>query len=85
MKTAGEISTAMGIDFNPNTGRLERFKSRKGITSRIISGESASAPKEDATGWTASVLYDILDKYSPANIFNADKTGLFFQFCQIRQ
>ena len=69
MEKASEISKSMGLD----------FKQQKAIVFRITSVESAVAPKQDAETRATSALQVILKKYAPADIFNTDETGLFFQ------
>lgn len=79
MEKADEFATEMKIDFTPNTGWLERFKQRKGISFRAVCGEAASAPQQEANDWSSGILQKILSTYKETDIFNADETGLFFQ------
>ena len=74
-----QIAQLMNIDFVPTPTWLEKFKQRRGITFRVISGEAAAAPKEEAQHWASDALQKIMALYTPADIYNADETGLFFQ------
>ncbi|GFR58720.1 tigger transposable element-derived protein [Elysia marginata] len=59
-------------------GWLDRFKLRHGIVMKAVSGEAASAKRVDTTAWEAE-LQDILKKFEPRDIYNADETGLFYK------
>ena len=67
---ATEIAQLMNIDFVPTTSWLEKFKQRRGITFRVISGEAAATPKEEAQHWASDALQKILAMYTPADIYN---------------
>ena len=69
----------MNIDFVLIPIWLETFKQRRGITFRVISEEAAATPKEEAQHWASDALQKILARFTPADIYNADKTRLFFQ------
>lgn len=64
--------------FRGSNGWLESFKSKHEIVFSKLCSESASVSKEMCEEW-------ILDNpalvkgYRPKDIFNADKTGLFYQ------
>lgn len=51
---------------------------RHGIVFRKLCGESASVPTSVIEDWLQT-LPSLLQGYDPADIFNADETGLFFQ------
>ena len=42
-------------------------------------GEKLDANSTSANDWIHDVLPGILEKFNPADIFNADETGLFFR------
>ena len=44
-----------------------------------VSGEEKSVSKEDVEPWLHSTLPDLLKKYKPEDIYNADETGLFYK------
>ncbi|XP_072574493.1 ARL14 effector protein isoform X3 [Paramormyrops kingsleyae] len=66
-------------DFKCSDGWLDRFKKRRAVIFRVLSGESVSVPQELATDWLQTKLPWLLDQYDERNIFNADETGLFFK------
>ncbi|XP_064464657.1 tigger transposable element-derived protein 6-like [Ornithodoros turicata] len=66
-------------NFNGGTGWLQRFKDRYGIVGRTISGESEAVNAQETGKWLSDQWPEIAAKFSPAEIFNADETGLFWQ------
>lgn len=64
--------------FKANTGWLDRFKTRHGIVCRAITGESAVVDPKIVDEWREK-LPQIIQNYSPNDIFNADETGLFYK------
>jgi hypothetical protein len=77
---AQELAIELGFEnFNPSTGWLDRFKKRKGITRKAISGESASVSTETTDAWKAKNIPELMQKYDLSQIYNADETGLFFR------
>ena len=50
-----------------------------GISHKIINGEANDAPKEVASSWQLETLSAALKEYSPADIYNADETALFYK------
>jgi len=61
-----------------SNGWIWRFKRRNGLKKIKYSGEANSAPIESLPEERAR-LRTILAKYDKENIYNADKTGLFFR------
>uniref|UniRef100_A0A8C4SFH0 HTH CENPB-type domain-containing protein n=1 Tax=Erpetoichthys calabaricus TaxID=27687 RepID=A0A8C4SFH0_ERPCA len=59
-------------------GWLDKFKERHGIVFNRQCGESAQMPEEDCSHWIQK-LPEIVQDYSPDDVFNADETGLFFK------
>ncbi|XP_061164992.1 tigger transposable element-derived protein 6-like [Saccostrea echinata] len=76
---AKQFGTEMGITgFSYSNGWLSRFKMRHGISSQIISGESAGVDPQlisDGRQKAASVIKN----YELKNVFNIDETGLFYR------
>ena len=79
MEKAGELAQELGIDFVPCSGWLGRFKRRHGIIFKAFSGEAASVDMSTVETWRGSALKELLQLYKPDDIFNADKTGIFFK------
>ncbi|XP_054720738.1 tigger transposable element-derived protein 6-like [Uloborus diversus] len=65
--------------FKASNGWLMRFWDHHGITFQEIHGEKKSAPMKEANVWRQEKMKDILQKYAPEDIYNADEAGLFFQ------
>lgn len=66
-------------DFVASDGWLQRFKERHDIVGRAVSGESLSVDREAAVAWIEKNIGQLLEKYSPRDLFNADETALFYQ------
>lgn len=58
---------------------VDRWKKRWGIGRVLKAGESGGVNMETVDEWRETVMKDILERYEPANIYNADETGLFWQ------
>ena len=84
MGKADEIAKKLNItEFKANSGWLDRFKNRHGITYKTACGESA-AVDSDVVDTFLKDLPNMLRDYSPNNIYNVDETGLFSDCCLIR-
>ncbi|XP_033745613.1 tigger transposable element-derived protein 4-like [Pecten maximus] len=76
---AEDLAKDLGYsDFKSSNGFIERFKKRRGISSKVSSGESSSVSEETVDEWKNKVG-DIISNYTLDNVFNADETGLFFK------
>ena len=64
------------LEFMGSTGWLHRFRERYGISHN---GEANNAPKEVVSSWWLEILPAAVKEYSPANIYNADETALFYK------
>lgn len=67
------------VDFKASHGWLARFRDRHGIVFKMIQGEEKCAPVNDANEWRENKMKEILGKYQPRDIYNADETGLYYQ------
>ena len=77
---AEDISHQLGIyDWSCSEGWLHRFKKRHNISYKVISGERGAVDEEKTDAWIEDVLKPTLSKYDSKDIFNADKTGLFWR------
>lgn len=65
-------------EFSYSNGWLQRFKTRYGIASRRLGGESASV-NDNLVQTGIEKAREILKDYEPKNVFNMDETGLFYQ------
>ena len=86
LQKAEEIASKMNLDFTPNMSWIDRFKKRRGILRKAVSGEQASVDftETQAQDWLESSLPGLLNDYSPENIYNANETELFFKCLQDR-
>ena len=66
-------------DFEASLGWLTRFKERHGIVFKNVCGESASVSRNVMDQWLSEVFPNLVEGYTPDNIFNADETGLFWR------
>ena len=77
---AREFGVKLGYpDFKPTDGWLTRWKKRNDIVYKRAHGERSSADQESAKVWQNAKLEDILARYDPDDIYNADETGLFYR------
>ncbi len=75
------IAKEMGLEtaLTFSHGWLMRWRKRFGINCRQQHGEKDSADVEGAKKWLEEKLPDLLQEYSPEDIFNADETGLYYR------
>ncbi|XP_063241569.1 tigger transposable element-derived protein 6-like [Bacillus rossius redtenbacheri] len=75
---ADELALKLGLtDFKRSVGWLNRFKARHGISSHKIVGESASVDPKSVSEWLP-LLQNILSRYQPRDVYNADELGMFY-------
>jgi hypothetical protein len=65
-------------DFHFSNGWIQKFKKRNQLVSYRFHGEAASAPIESLQEERMK-LQEIISRFDPENVFNADETGLFFR------
>ncbi|GBN33005.1 Tigger transposable element-derived protein 4 [Araneus ventricosus] len=65
-------------EFKASNGWLENFKKRHNIAFRKLCGENASIDASSCKEWLSELPY-LLKDYKADDVFNADKTGFFFQ------
>lgn len=66
-------------DFTPTNGWLERWKARNNIVYKKLHGEKKDSDIPAADHWSKTVLPDILQKWNPDDIYNADETGIYYR------
>ncbi|KAI6661985.1 Tigger transposable element-derived protein 4-like [Oopsacas minuta] len=80
MEKAQFFANAMNVStFIATTGFIDKWKRRHSIEMKQISGEEKSVSEENIRPWLDLTLPDLLLKYIPENIYNADETALFLQ------
>lgn len=65
--------------FNASVGWLDKFKSRHGIVFRKLCGESGAVDQGVCDEWIEK-LTSLIKTYKLEDIYNADETGMFFEF-----
>jgi hypothetical protein len=65
-------------NFACNNGWLDRFKNRHNIVYAKLSGEALSVDSKTASEWVKSAWVECQQGYSEEDIYNADKTGVFY-------
>lgn len=72
------IAESLGISgFVASTGWLARFKARHSIVFKKICGESKKVDISQVEAWRESNS-ELINSFSPKDIFNCDETALFF-------
>ena len=72
------IAAQLNTDnFSASNRWVSRFKDRHGLVFKKLAGESAEVSVESTDAWLES-LPSLLWGYEPRDVYNADKTGLFF-------
>ncbi|GBC37707.2 tigger transposable element-derived protein 6-like [Rhizophagus irregularis DAOM 181602=DAOM 197198] len=77
---ACDFATLLDVqDFKGSDGWVAGFKKCHNLESYVKHGEAASAPSEEDLNEMRKDLQNILKEYSPDDIFNIDKTGLYWK------
>ena len=65
-------------DFSASNGWLQAWQKRHSVKWAALCSEAADVPEDVVPDW-AIRLPDLLSGYAPANVFNADETGLYYR------
>ena len=77
---ATSIASQLGkTELECSDGWLSRLKKRHNIVFKNVCGERESVNISTLSNWTNDILLPTLKKYRPCDVFNADKTGLFWR------
>lgn len=77
---ARSFACLLGDDeFKASPGWLSRFKERYSIVGKVLSGEASCVNMAVVGDWLSENVLDILGKYTPSDVYNADESGLFYQ------
>ena len=79
MKKAQQFGEQLGTDFSPSNGWLSRWKNRARIRFKRAHGEKSSANFEAAEEWLSTKMPELLERFNPDSVYNADETGLFYR------
>jgi len=66
-------------NFKASRGWLDRFRFRNAIAFKRLHGEAADIDDAALVQWQENILWPALERYTAAQIYNADETGVFFQ------
>ena len=68
------------LSFVASNGWLQRFNSRHNLSFKKLYRKAADFDSSYSfKEWKDVVLQDIFERYEPANVFNSDECGLFYQ------
>ena len=67
------------LDFIASKGRLDNFKKSKGITFKTVQDKAGAVDLQPLFEWQQHVLQPLLRQFSTDDVFNLDKTGLFWR------
>ena len=77
---ATDLAAEMGIVYwEASEGWLHRLINWHGLAFKTICDESASVSPEMVQQWHQETLPRLLEQLSPFDVYNVDKTGLFYQ------
>ena len=78
-KKANNFARAFGKDTEVTSSWIDQWKKRWGIGRTLKAGECGGFNEVTVEDWRNTALKNILEKYEPNDICNADETGLFWQ------
>ncbi|XP_053885320.1 major centromere autoantigen B [Malaclemys terrapin pileata] len=77
---ARQLAASLGLnDFKASDGWFTRWKKRFNVACEKEQGGKQSADKPTAEQWQCEKLPRLLEKFSLADIYNADETGLYLK------
>ena len=80
MQKAKEIAKQLGHDqFKSSDGWFNRWKNRHDLRYTKLYGETREVDEEAAAIWTNENMQELLKKYQPSDIYNADETAIYFR------
>ena len=78
-KKANNFARAFGKDTEVTSSWIDQWKKRWGIGHILKASECGGVNEVTVEEWQNTALKNILEKYEPNDIYNADETGLFWQ------
>ena len=79
MQKAEMIAKQLGHDqFKSSDGWLNRWKKRHDLRYTKLYGEASEA-EEAAAMWTSENVHELLKKYKPVDVYNAEETAFYFR------
>lgn len=81
-KKAIELAKEMGHTFIPSNSWLDRFKHRHGLNfmgKRDIKMTTSNLKKLTSHDFRSHFLFEVLQRFDCANIFNLDETGIYYR------
>ena len=77
---AESLAKSLGVPgFEAYNGWLYRWKEHHDLSYKKMHGESSDADLKSAEKWLSDVLPNLIQGWSPEDIYNCDETGLFYQ------
>ncbi|XP_037754386.1 major centromere autoantigen B [Chelonia mydas] len=77
---ARQLAASLGLnDFKASDGWFTRWKKRFNVACKKEQGGNQSAGKPASEQWQCENLPHILEKFSPADVYIADETGLYLK------
>ncbi|KAH7947162.1 hypothetical protein HPB52_007929 [Rhipicephalus sanguineus] len=74
---ARQFAVTLGTSgFDASAGWLYRFRQRNGIMWQVACGEEKAADAESAIAWRNERFQEIVESFTPDDVFNADETAL---------
>ncbi len=78
-----QLTSTSSSDSSPkikfSTGWLDRFKKRYNLQFKKFHGEKQDANEDAAQEWLDKNLPELLSRFEPEDIYNADETGLYYR------
>lgn len=69
-------------EFKASPGWLSCFKERHSIIKKVLNAEARSVNTAVVGDWLSENVPDILEKYAPRDVCNANESGLFYKMLQ---
>ena len=80
MQKAEEIAKQLGHhQFKSSDGWFNRWKKKYDLRYTKLYGEASEADEEAVAMWTSENVQELLKKYEPADVYNADETAFYFR------
>lgn len=79
LKKASDIALSLRVDdFQASSGCIHRFKTRRGLGYKTVSGERKKVDESAISDWVRSTLPSLIAGYEARNIFNANEAGVYY-------
>ncbi|KAF2895268.1 hypothetical protein ILUMI_10906 [Ignelater luminosus] len=79
IQKGNELARKMGENIDITDGWLTRWKNRHRIVYKKLYGKKQDADEDKARDWIQRTWSEVLAKYRSEDIYNMDKTGLYYR------